>query len=101
MNINEATTYLDKEWDRSGFLGEIRQGIFDIDTAQVFLNTLGNINIEGLEELPKAFVSLLWYLPSFLSWQEERIIENGGDISSYNLFATQVQNTIELILGVP
>lgn len=46
-------------------------------------------------------LSLLWYLPSFLTWQRERVAEKGGDINAYAHFVTDVHNTLEEVLGVP
>jgi hypothetical protein len=51
--------------------------------------------------VPKRLVSLLWYLPSFLAWQTERIAEKDGDRAAYERFVTEVFNALEQALGVP
>lgn len=51
--------------------------------------------------VPKRAVSLLWYLPSFLIWQKERVRDCGGDVAAYDTFIVDVHNAIERALGVP
>jgi hypothetical protein len=46
-------------------------------------------------------LSLVWYIPSFLEWQKERVLEHGGDEVLYEKFITDVQNSMEISLGVP
>jgi hypothetical protein len=44
---------------------------------------------------------LIWYIPIFLQWQEQRVIRNGLDSAAYQGFVTGVVNTLEEVLGVP
>ena len=100
MDFNQAIERLDAEWDMDGFLGLLRDGEFIPDRAESFLALLNEIVISDEDLLPKRLVSLLWYLPSFLVWQEERVAVK-GDVAAYKRFINQVCNRLEDLLGVP
>lgn len=101
MNIQEVIERMEREWDVDGFLGNVRTGIFSISDADQFLAFLRSIEIEEDALVPKRIVSLFWMLPSFLEWQKQRVREAGGRGEDYDRFATEVQNTLEKVLGVP
>lgn len=85
-----------------GFLYALRQGDYSADGADALLGLLRTFQIPGdVETLPRRFVALLWYLPSFLSWQRERVAERAGDLGHFDQFADSVRNELERILGVP
>jgi hypothetical protein len=92
---------LEAEWDVNGFLDRLRGGVFQEPDAQRFLQLLRGIHIADDEQVPKRAVSMLWYLPTFLLWQRERVAERGSDLKAYDLFVTAVHNTLEEVLGVP
>lgn len=92
---------LDAEWDVGGFFDHVRNGGYDDMRAKDILKMLRSINFEDSELLPKRLVAQLWYLPSFLGWQVERVIEKGGDGLAYARFITEVHNTLEEVLGTP
>ena len=50
---------------------------------------------------PRRLVSLLWYMPLFLTWQTERLRELGGDLGAYVHAVSSITNEIERILGTP
>lgn len=101
MDINQLTELLDKEWDSDGFLGQIRIGQFSKNEGAKFLELLGSTVLNDDACIPKRFLALIWYMPSFLSWQRDRVAEMGGDVGAYEKFVTDVQNTLEQVLGVP
>ena len=101
MDFNGIVEQLDSEWDTDGFFDRVRNGDYDAKQAQKVLNMLRAIDIGEDELLPKRLVTLLWYLPSFLGWQAERVQERGGDRAAFEKFATDVCNTLEEVLGTP
>lgn len=101
MDIGAIIEQLEAEWDTNGFFGRVRNGDYDAARGQEILATLRAISIGDQEMVPKRLVSLLWYLPSFLAWQTERIAEKGGDRAAYERFVTEVFNALEQALGVP
>ena len=101
MNIETLISRLEDQWDIDGFLGNVRQGIFSPEDGRGFLALLNEIKLDANAQIPKRLLSLLWYIPSFLEWQKERVEEKGGDKKAYERFVTEVHNTLERVLGVP
>lgn len=101
MDFREIVARLDAEWDTDGFFDRVRNGDYDDTRAKDILRILRAIDLKEEELLPKRLVALLWYLPSFIGWQVERVIEKGGDSAAYQRFATEVFNTLEEVLGTP
>jgi hypothetical protein len=101
MNTNELIERLEHEWDVDGFLWNVRQGCFSPNDGHQFLDFLKQIQIADDAQIPKRLLSLLWYLPSFLEWQKERVRDRSGNQPAYNQFVTEVYNTLEAVLGVP
>lgn len=101
MDFNRIIQLLDSEWDTDGFFDRIRRGNYDARQAQDILGILRAISIDEDELLPKRLVAQLWYLPSFLGWQVERVAETGGDRAAYERFITEIHNALEEVLGTP
>jgi hypothetical protein len=100
MDFAQTIDRLETEWDDQGFLGQLRQGQFDAEHAKNFLELLRSIIISDDELLPKRLVALLWYIPSFLSWQTERVQPN-VNAKDYLQFCTDAHNILESVLGFP
>ena len=92
---------LDFEWSEEGFLGRLRTGSFVPTDAARFLSLLKDIRIPDGALVPKRALSLLWYLPSFLMWQRDRVAARGGDVVAFDRFITDVHSVLEDVLGVP
>jgi hypothetical protein len=92
---------LDAAWDENGFFDHLRSGIFTASEASDYLEILRSINLHDQELVPTRLLALIWYIPSFLEWQRERVSENGGDVKGYARFITNVTNTLEDVIGVP
>jgi hypothetical protein len=101
MDFSGIIQQMDAEWDTNGFFDRVRRGDYDAKQAQGIIETLRAISIGEDEQLPKRLVSLLWYLPSFLGWQVERVAENGGDRTAYERFVAEITNVLEEVLGTP
>jgi hypothetical protein len=92
---------LDAEWDTHGFLGQLRLGNFVPAHASRFLQLLRQIEIPDDATVPKRALALIWYLPTFLIWQRERVMEKGGNVAEFDRFVTEVHNTLEDVIGIP
>jgi hypothetical protein len=93
---------LEAEWSKpEGFLGKAREGVFDQRKGADFVAMLKSIKAPTENTIDRRLVSLLWYIPNFLSWQKERVAEKGGDTVAFDQFANQVQGIVEAILGIP
>lgn len=101
MDIDHLVDQLEEAWDSEGFLGQVRIGKFSEEGAEEFLKILAGIDFDSAPCIPKRLLSLIWYLPSFLDWQTERVLERGGDVEKYKKFIIDVLNTMEITLGIP
>lgn len=100
MSAFEIIPKLEKEWDQNGFLGALRSGNFQTERYKQFINLLQNIEAEN-ELIDKRLVALTWYIPLFMNWQKERVLEKGGDIELLDTVINQVTTLLEEKLGVP
>lgn len=81
------------EWDLElGSLGKLRSGTFDGEGFQRLHSLLESIEVKG-SSIDRRLVSLIWYIPLFMSWQIERVREKRGNVE-------ELEDTIERILGV-
>ena len=85
-----------------GFLGQVREGKYDQAKGSEFIAMLNTITLPDDESsIDRRLVSLLWYIPSFLDWQTERVAEEGGDTDALQRQTDQIRAVLENILGAP
>ncbi|CAG0962059.1 hypothetical protein ANRL4_00732 [Anaerolineae bacterium] len=102
MNHLQAISKLEFEWSpEEGFFWRIREGQFIASDYNRAFRMIASIDSSRAQEIPLRFVSLLWYIPLFMQWQVERVVEAGGDRKQYEQAVTEITNEIERILGVP
>ncbi len=102
MSYADFIQKIEAEWDPDdGFFWKARKGQFDQHAFTRTLEKLRSLTIDDDAELPRRLVSVLWYIPLFMSWQIERVREVGGDENAYSLATTATTNEIERLLGVP
>lgn len=100
MTANPILT-VNRAWDRpDGLLARIRSGDFDPDVASDFLESLRVIEVEG-PKISADLVRLIWFLPLFLEWQQERVLEKSGIDKEYKDFTSRVFDEVHRILGMP
>lgn len=93
---------LEEEWSPDeGFFWRLRNGEFHQERFEATLRKLSEISTEGESDVSRRLVSLLWYIPTFMTWQKERIEKHHQDVDAYAKSITAVTNEIERILGVP
>lgn len=92
---------LEEAWEmETGFLGCLREGIFDAVRYADFLVTLRQIQVEEHDLLPRRLVTLLWFIPLFMEWQTERVLTTIS-LEEYQAARTGVETQLERILGIP
>jgi hypothetical protein len=102
MDAAKAIKLLESEWEQpDGFLGRLREGKFDTAGFERFERLLRSIERHQGGVINRRLVSLLWYAPTFMSWQRERVAEQGGSIEELEVAITKTHNLVEEILGVP
>lgn len=93
---------LEAEWSKpEGFLGRVREGVFDPLEGANFASKLDSIKLPRDASIDRRLVSLTWYIPMFLDWQKRRVVEKGGDALAFEQFINHVRAIVEEILGVP
>ena len=105
MTTHELINALEREYDRdTGSLGLLRDGIMDLTALSRLQSLLEEAKKHSSNNvLPKRMVSLLWYIPLFMTWQEERVRERAGDdvVEQLKLLNNQILGALDEILGVP
>ncbi|NNB89034.1 hypothetical protein HPC50_17985 [Corallococcus exiguus] len=98
--MSQAQEELEAAWsDEDGFLVQLRMGNFDSAKADALLTMLKRMDLGGSGPLERRVVSLLWYLPLFMSWQRERVEPKRLiELAKVEALAT---NEVERLLGVP
>ena len=93
---------LNKCWDYdNGFFGQLKQRVFDRVLFDKVINILRDIHFgEEQEDIPRRLVSLLWYIPLFMEWNAENVL-NQIPRGEYDNCKNLVENELERILGIP
>lgn len=101
MKTEEIIRKLETEWEiPSGFWGGLREGYLRVERYDGVLNTLRSIEVSG-EKIDRHLVRLLWFIPRFMSWQDERVPAKGGDIKLLERMTNEIEALLFEILGMP
>lgn len=103
MDIQSINSLLENEWDLStGFLRSLREGNFNRDSQERLVNILKAIKIEeNTPVIDRHLVRLTWFIPLFMTWQIERMREEGRDTRDVTEAMHEILNLLYEILGVP
>ena len=103
-NINQLVTKLDNEWLEDGFLYQLRECKFD-DTGYIrfegLLNTVKQLDDKSSPSIDRNLVRLLWFIPQFMEWQTERLIDRGNEPEKVHGANSNIREMIGAILGEP
>jgi hypothetical protein len=101
-NTEKTIRALEAEWQiPDGFLGGLREGVFDRTGFLRLEEVLRSAEVDNQGPLDRRFVALTWYIPTFMSWQRERVQRRGGSVDELEMAITKIQNRLEELLGVP
>ncbi len=95
---------LDKEWLEGGFLYKLRNLEFDVSGYMRFeglLHTAKQVDNQTSDAINRRFVRLLWFVPQFVEWQIERLIDAGADPDVVKGAANNIRELVGQILGEP
>jgi hypothetical protein len=102
MDYQEAISLVESEWrDDDGFFWNIHQGQFIQTEFDRALYKISSITIPEDAIIPRRLVSLLWFIPLFMTWHETRVTEFGTDAATYKKASNAMTNEIERLLGFP
>jgi hypothetical protein len=102
QDIAHLIDILEAEYDlENGFLGLLRQGIFDPGGLDRLIAILTSIDLSNESVVDRRLVALLWMIPTLMSWQIPRVSELGGSISPLQHGIDKIQSLLMSILGTP
>ena len=93
-------------WDPdNGFLGRLRDGYFSVTGYEKTLELLRRIAEHPDARQPildRHLVRQLWYIPHYMTWQKDRLVENRQiEPQEYDNVCDAVLNELTEILEVP
>ncbi len=90
-------------WEMDGFLGLLRDQIFNFEKGKSFLLDLRKIDFKDTEYIDKDYVRNLWYIPIFMEWQDLNLkaIVSSEDYKRFVNLKSEILNELERILDVP
>lgn len=102
METPSVIAKLETEWVLdTGFFGLLRTGVFDPLGADRVICLLKQIDLGNAQVIDRRLVSVVWFIPIFMSWQTGRIQEKGGDLSAFAATSQQIENILIELLGNP
>ena len=101
MNTTEILERLEREWDiTDGFFGSLRDGFLRLERYDGVLEALRSIEVSG-DNINRDIVRLIWFIPRFMSWQDEGVREKGGDTKRLEQMTNEIEALLFEILGMP
>jgi hypothetical protein len=95
MSIDDLIKPLEAEWDEpDGFFWKLRQGIFDEAGSERFEALARSADLGGMPEPYRRLVSLLWFAPTFMSWQRGRVAKMGGDAERLDAMTDRIADLL-------
>jgi hypothetical protein len=84
MDTDRLIVELEAVWDDDeGCLWRLRDsGEMDRDGLEALMDSLKTIDLRKEPMIDRRLVSQLWFIPTFMSWQRERVAENNGDVQA-------------------
>lgn len=102
MKIIEANKKLQAEWlEPDGFFWKLREGVLSEEGYQRLKEIFGNLEVPEGQVIDREFVSLVWFIPTFMRWQERSLKSKGNYNERYEHMYIILVQTIQDILGYP
>ena len=103
-DLEKIVAAIESEWLESGFLWKLRDGEFDIDGYTRLKKQLIAINQQDdrVESyINRDLVKLVWFIPQFMEWQIDRVVQAGSDPSIISHACSEMREIVGQILGEP
>ena len=102
LTVARLIEMLEAEWAEDGFLGRLRRGTFEPSGYTRLKEKLDLIRFKEGDAIDRRLVSLLWFVPTLMSYQRERVAERGGDVAALDQALNEVRSKLlRDILGTP
>jgi hypothetical protein len=93
---------LERYWEPDdGVFWKLRAGVLDTAGLEEVAKRLEGLTVSEEGELPRRFVSLVWFIPIFFEWQRERVQERGGNMKDFAVWQERLNGAVQEVLGVP
>ncbi len=86
-------------WGEDGFLGKLREGIFDKDSYNILCEALERLQPVNYNYFERDFVSVVWFIPIFMNRQKEYISNFSSE--EYDKLRENIEELIAGIFGYP
>jgi len=104
--VRQWADRLDKEWlTEKGFFFRVRDGDYDVELGDAICKLLEDIKLpdDGPVDrrLERRLVSGLYFISTYLEWQNAIVERKGGDIRKYMALTTRMRHAVSRILEYP
>jgi len=104
--VREWADRLEKEWlTEAGFFFRVRDGDYDVDQGEAVCKLLEGIKLpdDGPADrrLERRLVSGLYFIWTYMEWQNAIVEKKGGDIKRYVSLTTRMRQAVMKILECP
>ena len=104
--VRQWVDRLDKEWlTEQGFFWRVRDGDYDVDLGEAICKLLEAIELpdDGPVDrrLERRLVSGLYFISTYMEWQNAIVEKKGGDIRRYVSLTTRMRHAVRKILEYP
>ncbi len=101
MKIADSIKLIENEYDlETGVIGKLRGLEFDKAGFERLVAIFKEIEIDNDPKIDKRFVSLVWYIPIFMTWQA-RAIENDIAVKEINKYSEEIAHILFELIGYP
>ncbi|RVU01316.1 hypothetical protein EOD41_04955 [Mucilaginibacter limnophilus] len=90
---------IDESWGENGFLGKLRDGVFDRNLFNELYASILKLHYKEGEIIPRNVIGILWFIPTFMYRQKEYL--NDTDKNAFDEMREHIEDAIAGILGYP
>lgn len=104
MDILMSIQLLEEEWnnvEEIGFFGELQSGSFNVEKFKRVQGILRSIEVPAGETIDKRFIEVVWFIPTFMRWQQDGWRLEGRDTRQLDEAISYVEQRLTSILGLP
>lgn len=104
MKTEELLQILKEAWDiESGFFFLLRSRKFDEKKGDIVLAALKKYKLENENLINKELITLIWYIPLFLEYQKQNLVEVFTEelYDKLSLLSDKMEGEVERILDTP
>lgn len=100
MNIEDllAINKIDESWGLDGFLGKLKEGIFDQDKYNELKAALSKLDFDNDQHIDRDIIRILWFIPIFMYRFKEHVADCPPN---YDAMREDIEECLANIFGYP